>query len=246
MRYKEAIISVFSITSASFARSYSSSAKRLSKVSIHSSINGNLPSGTMNTERHELVVDPFCLRQFNNPSYTGSQINYSVEEFEKHVNEHYRASGNALVDGYAPFCKHIFIPNFAGMECGYMEITDEIIPLIRSCYEARTEKELPVMIQYVERGSITVPKATHLDVILYSREQIIKENEAMGSSPPDTDARWGIISVKGQLCDFELPMQPITVMRNSLGTEHGGSGVPLDRAKYMESVEFWKRHVAIK
>ena len=56
----------------------------------------------------------------------------------------------------------------------------------------------------------------------------------------------GIISVKGQLCDYELPMQPITVMRNALGKEHGGSGVPLDREKYMESVRFWKDHVSIK
>ena len=40
-------------------------------------------------------------------------------------------------------------------------------------------------------------------------------NPAM--QPPVSDAPWGIISVKGQLCDYELPMQPITVMRNALG-----------------------------
>jgi hypothetical protein len=68
----------------------------------------------------------------------------------------------------------------------------------------------------------------------------------MGETPPDTDAPWGIISVKGQLCDFELPMQPITMMRNALGKEHGGSGVSLDRSKYMASVDFWKLHAAIK
>ena len=63
---------------------------------------------------------------------------------------------------------------------------------------------------------------------------------------PDSTAPWGIISVKGQLCDYELPMQPITVMRNALGKEHGGSGVPLDFAKYTESVDFWKKFVALK
>ena len=40
--------------------------------------------------------------------------------------------------------------------------------------------------------------------------------------------------------DFETPMQPITVMRNALGGEHGGSGVLLDRAAYIASVEYWK------
>jgi hypothetical protein len=63
---------------------------------------------------------------------------------------------------------------------------------------------------------------------------------------PESTAPWGIISVKGQLCDYELPMQPITVMRNALGKEHGGSGVPLDFDKYAESVAFWKKYVALK
>lgn len=41
-------------------------------------------------------------------------------------------------------------------------------------------------------------------------------------------------------------MQPITMMRNALGREYGGSGVPLDEGKYRESVAFWSKHVAIK
>ena len=38
--------------------------------------------------------------------------------------------------------------------------------------------------------------------------------------------------MKAQNVDYELPMQPITAMRNSLGKEYGGSGVPLDFEKY--------------
>ncbi len=52
--------------------------------------------------------------------------------------------------------------------------------------------------------------------------------------------------MKGQLCDYELPMQPITMMRNALGKDQGGSGVPLDANKYRDSVAFWSKHVAIK
>ena len=37
-------------------------------------------------------------------------------------------------------------------------------------------------------------------------------------------------------------MNPITAMRNALGKEEGGSGVLLDRSKYMESVNYWKDH----
>jgi hypothetical protein len=41
-------------------------------------------------------------------------------------------------------------------------------------------------------------------------------------------------------------MDPITMLRNALGKEHGGSGVPLEREKYLKSVEFWSRHAAVK
>lgn len=51
----------------------------------------------------DLVIDPFCVRQFNNPSYTGSQIIYNIDEFERIVNEYYRDGLYPLVDGYAPF-----------------------------------------------------------------------------------------------------------------------------------------------
>ena len=40
-------------------------------------------------------------------------------------------------------------------------------------------------------------------------------------------------------------MQPITIMRNALGGEHGGSGVPLDRAAYNASVEYWRDRAVI-
>lgn len=132
------------------------------------------------------------------------------------------------------------------MECGYTEITEANKMLIESAYEARKENELAVLVQFIDRSRITPPQATHLDIILYSREQIIKENIAMGSEPPSTQAPWGIISVKGQRNDYELPMQPITMMRNALGAEYGGSGVPLDEQKYRDSVAFWSKYVAIK
>lgn len=36
------------------------------------------------------------------------------------------------------------------------------------------------------------------------------------------------------------------MMRNALGKEEGGSGVPLDRSKYTESVKFWENHAIAK
>ena len=56
------------------------------------------------------------------------------------------------------------------------------------------------------------PVAKFLDVILYSREQIIKENAATGEvndalAAAGEDALWGVISIKTQDVDHELPMQ---------------------------------------
>jgi hypothetical protein len=62
----------------------------------------------------------------------------------------------------------------------------------------------------------------------------------------EQDFEYGIISVKPQSVDIELPMAPITVMRNALGVEYGGSGIPIDPFKYKQSVLFWKEHALVK
>ena len=43
----------------------------------------------------------------------------------------------------------------------------------------------------------------------------------------------------------ELPMQPITAMRNALGKEAGGSGVPIDEVAYCKSADFWELHATL-
>lgn len=48
------------------------------------------------------------------------------------------------------------------------------------------------------------------------------------------------------MVDYEIPMDPITMMRNALGKEEGGSGVKLEFEKYMESVKFWEKHASAK
>ncbi|PHJ24498.1 duf3228 domain-containing protein [Cystoisospora suis] len=55
---------------------------------------------------------------------------------------------------------------------------------------------------------------------------------------------WSIISIKAQDENFELPMSPITMLRNTL-IEEGGSGVKLDRESYEASVAYWTSHAVI-
>jgi hypothetical protein len=196
----------------------------------------------------KIVLDPFCYRQFDKTK-TSVFINYDQEELAEKINQFY-LDNKLLFDGYAPFCKHIFIENFTDMTPSAVEITEENEGFIKTCYEARTEKELPVLKRYIplEKVKNNLKPAKFLDIILYSKEQIQKENLAMGNVDPNVeiDYQYGIISVKPQDVDWELPMDPITMMRNALGVEHGGSGVELERNKYMNSVAFWSKYVLLK
>nr|CCA21935.1 conserved hypothetical protein [Albugo laibachii Nc14]CCA24785.1 conserved hypothetical protein [Albugo laibachii Nc14] len=216
---------------------------------------GKVDDASISTEKseenevnHDLVLDPFCFRQFDDAKYNGTRINYDKNEFEKRINEIYVKQNKNLVDGYAPFCKHLFVENFTDTRTNMVKITQANAHLLMSEYEARAAYELPVLVRWFPSHSVTPSMAKYLDIILYNRDQIQNENKATGTAMDQTqdEAPWGIISIKAQNVDYELPMTPITMMRNALGKEEGGSGVPLDRNKYLKSVEFWKNHANVK
>jgi len=192
----------------------------------------------------QIVIDPFAAKAFTDSTYAG-YLNTDPVAFETKLNELFEDMGHPLVDGYAPFCKHFFVKNFIGphVKTPIVAITPENQHLLQSDYEARTDEELPVLCRWFE--NVDTPSAEYLDVILYSGEQIVKENAAMGKERTQT-APWGIVSIKPQNSTQELPMQPITMLRNALGKEQGGSGVELVREKYNESVAFWKNHAPVR
>lgn len=70
----------------------------------------------------------------------------------------------------------------------------------------------------------------------------------MGGVDPnkEIDYDWGIVSIKAQGIDSEIPMEPITAMRNALGKDQGGSGVPLDTEYYKKCVDFWNKHALVQ
>ena len=109
-------------------------------------------------------------------------------------------------------------------------ITDDNRHLLRSAYEARTPAELPVLVRWFE--GLEPPVADFLVPILYSRGQMAKEGTPI-------EAEWGIVGCLYTMTPEEIPMVPITMLRNALGVEEGGSGVPIDREAYARSVAFW-------
>ncbi len=220
---------------------------------------------SMSSSTCPIVLDPFCYRQFDRS--VSSALHCDPDQLLQLVNQAFLNNPTeSLKPGYAPFCKHIFIPNFiSSLPATSIPITSSTLPYLVSRYEARRESELPVLVRCFEKSNPNIqpfiPEAKFLDIILYSREQIVIENAAM---PPSTkepigfslserfrgkldDAtwQWGIVSIKAQLEDFETPMTPITMMRNALGVSEGGSGIPLNREKYMESVKYWSNNALL-
>ncbi len=152
------------------------------------------------------------------------------EAFERHLNE---VPPLAVLDGYAPFCKLHVHRNWTSTRCLAVPVTNANRHLLRSDYEARTRDELPVLVRWFE--GLEPPVAAYLIPILYSRGQLAKEGTRI-------TADWGVVGCMYTAEPEETPMAPITMMRNALGVEEGGSGVQLDREAYRRSVAFWSTH----
>ena len=154
----------------------------------------------------------------------------SATQFERYLNDH---APLKVLPGYAPFCTLQVHRNWTTTRCLTIAVTDANRHLLHSGYEARNRSELPVLVRWFE--GVEPPVASYLIPILYSREQLEKEG-----SPIDGD--FGIVGCMYTSEPEEIPMAPITMMRNALGVEEGGSGVALDRRAYQRSVEYWSTH----
>lgn len=179
-----------------------------------------------------IVLTPFArTRLFPRKDRRRSAIqDCSAEEFEQRLNDE---APLEVLQGYAPFCRLHVHRNWTSTRCTAVPITEANRQLLRSAYEARSTEELPVLVRWFE--GIDPPKANYLLPILYSREQLAKEGSPI-------DANWGVVGCLYTAEPAEIPMVPITMLRNALGVDEGGSGVPLERESYRRSVEFWERH----
>jgi hypothetical protein len=178
-----------------------------------------------------IVLTPFArLRLFPRDCRRSAIQDCGAGEFEQRLNTE---TPLHVLAGYAPFCRLHVHRNWTSTRCTATPITDANRHQLRSAYEARSTGELPVLVRWFE--GIDPPVANYLLPILYSRDQLAREG-----SPIDAD--WGVVGCLYTVEPQELPMVPITMLRNALGVEEGGSGVPLDRAAYRRAVAFWEAH----
>ena len=192
----------------------------------------------MNIELTQYAID----RHFD-PNGAGTVIkDRSPEDFERQMNHWLWSDSeplriNVWRDGYAPFCKLAFLENWTDACTGTLPITPQNKRFLKSEYKSRKPEELPVLVRWFE-GLGNVPQAKFLCLVLYDKEQLSKGGT-------DINADYGIVAILGQMHDREEPINPITMMRNALGVEEGGSGVSIDREAYARSVEFWNHNAAV-
>lgn len=191
----------------------------------------------------KIAITTFALRNWQ-PGASGTLIEGITPEAL--VTECQRAidAGAPLVEGYAPFCKHLFLENATPTRCGFAPITDANRHLLRSGYARRREGELAVLERWFE--GLEAPVAAYLDVILYSHAQLVEEAAEFPEDGGVPDGDWGIVSVIGTLEAAEPPMPPITQLRNALGRDQGGSGVAIDPERYEKAAAFWDSHAAVR
>lgn len=183
----------------------------------------------------KIVLPEFALSHFDATKHSAAIPGISPEQFELEINNRLPVE---ICPGYAPFCRLMWFENWTKAQAGIIELTSEFMPFIRNEYEARRETELPVLMRYFPGSHLNL-QAKYLCVIVYDKEQMAKEG-----SPIDGD--FAVVNILRTMTMVEPPLPPITMMRNALGIAEGGSGVPIDRKRYMESVEFWTKHVAVK
>ena len=178
-----------------------------------------------------IVLTPFArVRLFPRDGRATAIRDCTADAFERRLNDEPPLQ---VLPGYAPFCRLHVHRNWTSTRCSVVPLTDNNRHQLRTAYEARTKDELPVLVRWFE--GVDPPVADYLVPILYSRAQLAKEGAPI-------EAEWGVVGCLYTSMPQEIPMAPITMMRNALGVDEGGSGVALDRDAYRRSVAFWEAH----
>ena len=151
---------------------------------------------------------------------------------------------NEFEKGYAPFCKIVKLKYY--LKSPIVKIDDSNRHFLVSVYKARRPDELANLTRYFPVGSVELVVAEHIEVILYTKEQLIKESKNQDKKDY-SGCDYDIVCVNAEPTEKSSPMVPNTIVRNYLGKDFGGSGTEgIDEEEYKESVTFWQEHAIIK
>ena len=122
--------SYFSSASRNRAARISATAHRVRQVAVVGSCFASFVRFMSASNSMRVGLDAFCFKQFE-AAHIGPRIPLSTTEFLSIINDELLLDA-VMVDGYAPFCKHVFVPSFFKCPVSAMPISDSLLPLIRS------------------------------------------------------------------------------------------------------------------
>jgi hypothetical protein len=190
---------------------------------------------TQEINMHKFEIIGHARDHFSLP-LLGTQItSHTAEEFEESL----AVADVVWVDGAVDFVKHVLVENFTDARSGVAEITHENEHMLTSAYEARHPTELPCLVRWFPRARVEAPLASHLEVILYSREQLLKEGYVI-------ETAWGIVAILASMSGEASPPVPATQARNALGIQGGGNGAAIDPTQYAAGVAYWTRYALVR
>ena len=102
----------------------------------------------------KFVLDDFAARQFDKSKAGLSFIDFNQAEFAQRIQAIWDEGQTELKDGYAPFCKHVFVKNFTPAIPTFIPITESNIQYLKSGYQARRPSELPVLSRWFDLASM--------------------------------------------------------------------------------------------
>lgn len=188
-------------------------------------------------ERKTVGINDFVKRQIRS-DFAGTKV--SLSDLERLRKEAEQGINNGKDKrGYADFVRIITIRD-PKILCPIAEITPENKKFLKTEKTKRREGEEEYEHQYFDAKDVKGISSHHINLILYTREQLEKEKEK------HTGADYDLISVNAEISEKGAPITPETMRRNIKGPEYGGSGYQHTQKEISQSEKFWNDHALIK
>ncbi len=188
-------------------------------------------------EKKTVGINDFVKRQ-TKPDFAGTKISTAdLENLRKKAEQEINAGKDK--QGYADFVRIVSIRD-PKILCSIAKITLENKKFLKTEKTKRREEEEEYEHSFFESKDVKGIPSHHVDLILYTREQLEKEKEK------HTGSDYDLISVNAEISEKGAPITPETMRRNIKGPDSGGSGHQHTKKEIAHSEDFWKDHALIK
>lgn len=188
-------------------------------------------------EKKTVGINDFVKRQ-TKPDFVGTKISTAeLENLRKKAEQEINAGKDK--QGYAPFVRIVSIRD-PKILCSIAKIIPENKKFLKTEKTKRREGEEEYEHHFFEAKNIKGMPSHHVNLILYTREQLEKEKEK------NTGSDFDLISVNAEMSEKGAPLTPETMRRNIKGPEAGGSGHQHTEQEISHAEGFWDNHALIK